>query len=575
MVRRRLAGATCGALLAVGLTGCFSAPPQIVLLEPNHGSTSVPADAPIRVVFDKPVIPSSIVGHFSVSPTIPGCDLTAAFAPGSPRCWITWLPGNTGFELFHEDAVFAPLTHYLFTLSGGFTDAAGDRNGLDHHWDVTSAPAPRLRGVTPSTGTTGVPVDTPLTVSFDSSMDATGTANAIQLSPSVPGTRVLQDVADHTRFTVLPGQLLKPNTTYTITVGPDARGEDEQSLASDSPSSAQFSTGSGMGLSHAAVLAAVPGEAATVVSLPALTGANPGQPAAAPVVLSATRCEIAPSCDGVAEGAPTQTYSAVAVSADSRFVAVVAAGQPAAGQAPTDELEVVDVVHGDIQARFTGGTGPAWAPSGEQLAFTVGGRGFVYDAARGIETPLTGLTGLVRAPVWAGASSLVVDAGSVPARLSVINLALDAQYAVPGAPAGAVAIAASPDGAAVAVMAAGDVVSVLPLSGTAAPVQLAAPMSPVGFEDRGTVVGVSYSGTVPTLLRVSLVGGDSSSVALPVTADLATVRLDASGRRVAFLADDATGLLEAYAANVDGSAPVALTPFAFDELEAVSVATAA
>jgi hypothetical protein len=274
---------TLGVLLASGLAGCFSAPPQIISLEPNRGSTSVAADAPVRVVFDKPVAHASVVGRFTVSPSIPGCDLTAAFqAPSEAACWIHWLDPQPGFELLHTGAVFAPVTQYNFTLDGGFADALGNRNGLDHHWDITSAPAPRLTTSTPADRAADVPVDASLSVAFSAPMDAPSTAAAISLEPSVPGTRVVRNSADHSRFVILPGQLLVAGVAYRVLVGAAARGEDEQGLLA--ATAVRFTTGSRLGLGHAVVLAAPPGSNATEVLLPALAAAAPGEPVPAPVL---------------------------------------------------------------------------------------------------------------------------------------------------------------------------------------------------------------------------------------------------------------------------------------------------
>ncbi|MHB8718959.1 MAG: Ig-like domain-containing protein [Candidatus Dormibacteria bacterium] len=576
-MRRRLAAATAGALLATLLSGCFSAPPQIVTLDPNHGSTSVPADAPVRVVFDKTVLPTSVVGRFSVSPAIPGCDLSAAFrAPSTAPCWILWLPGDTGFVLFHEKAVFAPLTRYVFTLGGGFSDPAGDRNGLDHHWDLTSAAAPRVDATTPGNGAAAVAVDAPLAIAFSASMDATSTANAITLSPRVTGTRILQNVSDHSRFVILPGRLLQPGTPYTINVGPGARGEDNQLLAAASATSVHFTTGASVSLTHAAVLAAVPGESPSVVALPALAPAAAGEPAAAPVVFSAPRCAAATTCDGTPAGAPLQTLSVAEVSGDGAHLAVVAYG--AGGGTASEELEVLDLVHEVVEARFEGALQPSWSPSGAQLAFTSGADVVVFDASDGARTTVSRSTPLLRPPLWAGTSSLVLSVAAEAGRaagVTVIDLALDAQYALPGAPAGATADAATPNADEVALSDPDGSVSVLPLRGSTPPAEVAVPMRPVGFGADGTLLALSFGTDHPGLLRVSLVGGDIGAIALPPSADLATVSLAAAARRIVFLGFDSRGILQAEAANADGSGATPLTSFAAGILEAVAVDVAA
>ncbi len=367
--------------LCVALSGCFSAPPQIISLEPNRGSTGVLADAPVRVIFDRPVLRSSVIGRFTVDHAIPGCDLNGAFAAPDHGAVLDPVarPG-AGFELLHAGAVFAPLTKYTFTLSGGFTDPQGDRNGLDHHWDLTSAPAPRITAVTPAARSSDVPIDAPIAVGFSAPMDARSTAAAITLPPAVPGTVVSRNALDHSRFAILPGQLLEPGVTYTITVGGSARGEDEQALAA--PGAIQFSTGARLGGAHAVVLAGAPGANSTQVLLPALAPAAAGDPIAAPVLLQAPVCTASLGCGTVAAQAPLTTYEAASAAPDGSHIAVVV-DDVVSGSA---QLEVVDTIHDTTLTRISGGVRPSWSPDSSELALVTGSQVEVLDIASGVLT---------------------------------------------------------------------------------------------------------------------------------------------------------------------------------------------
>src|ERR1700683_4633966 len=164
---RRSALWATAALIVASLPGSFASPPQIIQLIPNRGSVGVAADAPITVEFDRPVARASVVSRFSVSRAIHSCSLEAAFSADSQApCHIVWFSGDTGFTLLHPRAIFAPSTSYTFTLAGGISDPTGVVNSVDHHWTITTGPAPVIRSLQPADGSTGIAVDTPISVSF-------------------------------------------------------------------------------------------------------------------------------------------------------------------------------------------------------------------------------------------------------------------------------------------------------------------------------------------------------------------------------------------------------------------------
>src|SRR5207302_887030 len=77
----------------------------------------------------------------------------------------------------------------------------------------------------------GVPVDSPLTIDFNSGMNPATTAAAIHLDPPVPGTRVIPNSKDHSRFMVLPGHMLDAGGTYRLSVEGTATDLHGQALA--------------------------------------------------------------------------------------------------------------------------------------------------------------------------------------------------------------------------------------------------------------------------------------------------------------------------------------------------------
>ena len=533
-VTRLLAGGLLAGGLALLLTGCFSAPPQIISLEPNRGSTSVVADAPVRVVFDRPVTHASVIGRFTVtastgaqnvSPAIPGCDFGNVFTAGSTApCWIHWLDPEPGFELIHQGAVFRPATRYQFTLAGGFSDPQGDSNGLDHHWDLTTAPAPALATSTPADRATDVAVDARLAVSFSAPMDAPTTAAAITLTPAVPGTRVVGNTADHSRFVILPGQLLAPNVAYTVGVAGTARGDDEQFLIT--AAAIHFTTGTLMERGHAVVLAGIQGESSTEVLLPALAPGAAGEPVAAPVLLQAPRCTLSTGCGPVAIQAALQTYAAAATSPDGTHVAVVVNY----ALTSTSLLEVIDTVYGAIIADIPDGIMPSWSPDGTRLALAQGAHIDVFDVRSEVLSVLATDTRVIAPPLWAGDSALVLSTATVagtPAAVVLVDQQVDAQYDLPGAPPGSVGVAVSPGGSRIALATVNGGVVVAPAPGAPGSAQpLSGHLQALGFAGEGVLVAVSNNGKSVQLVRISVVGGDSTAVPLGTgTPDLQSVRM--------------------------------------------------
>jgi hypothetical protein len=557
-------------LLATALTGCFSAPPQIISLEPNRGSTSVPADAPVRVVFDRTVTHASLPGRFTVTPSIPGCDFARVFAaPSTAPCSIHWLEDQPGFELLHLGAVFSPATRYQFTLAGGFTDPQGDRNGLDHHWDLTSAAAPVPASSTPADGAGEVALDAPLAVSFSAPMDAPSTTAAISLEPVVPGTRVVRNSTDHSRFVILPGRLLDPGIAYAIAVAGSARGEDGQFLAA--AVGVNFTTGTHLESAHAVVLAGQPGEDSTEVLLAALAPGAGGEPVATPRLLRAPRCAVAGGCGAIPLDAPLQTYQSAAVAADGAHLAVVIRDAVTA----SSRLQVIDTVNDSIVADIPNGLRPSWSPDGTQLALETGTTVEALDVGSRRLSVVAADTALAGPPLWAGDTTLVLSVAGpsgAPASIELVNRALNARYAVPGAPAAASAVAVSPRGTRLAIATLDGAVLVTSAGGGPAPLTLAGRLDAVGFAGEAVLVAISHGSDVPQLVRISVVDGDSTTVTLAAVApDLQSVRVAPDGRRLVCLAVDSSGVRQAYVADADGSGELAITRFALggEEVQAV------
>lgn len=538
----------------------------------------VPADAPITVQFDRPVVPQTVIGRFSVTPSIPHCSLTDAFAAGpSAPCSIHWLAGDTGFELLHPGGVLLADKQYTFTLRGGFADPDGVVNTVDHSWNITTGSAPEIRGILPSGGATGVPADLPLTVTFSTPMAIAATSAAITLDPAVPGTRVVRNPQDHTRFLVLPGSPLHPGVSYRLSVSGAAT--DVHGLALASPASSSFVAGPMSGGDHAVVLAAVHGQAPSRVVTAALAEAEIGDPFAAETVLSAPLCGAASACGAAGAGAPLYTYSAAALSPNGAWLAVVETDATSA-RGPS-ALLVLNPATGAVADLIPGATLPSWSPDSTVLAYSQAGKVALYRPASATTTVLPAGDAVVRPPAWGPAGELLVLETAAAAGGNHVELAdglVAARYPVPGLSGEASNAALSPDGSTLALyrQAAPDtgtwVVAVG--RGSGAPLhRLDADITPLAWTDPGTLLAIStVTPGHPQLVTVS-VSADSQApiVPAPPAAALDSISVASSGRLFAYLATSLTGAVQAEVESVDGGSPLPVTDFSSAQIDARSV----
>ena len=565
----------CGVLL----TGCFSAPPQITRLSPVNGSTGVAADAPITVVFDHPVQRDSVGSRFHVDPGITGCDLQAAFgASASASCHVVWDAASSTFTVLHPRAPFTSNTKYTLSVSPGITDQQGVANALDHTWNITTGPPPTVNSVSPSDGSSLVPVDAPMVVAFSNAMDA-ATTGAITLQPAVPGTQVFRNTRDHGRFLVLPGRLLDAGVEYTLTVGTGAVDEHGQRLAL--PVSSVFRTGKLDPNGHAAVLARRSGEVATQVLITQLGASVPGEPAAAAIVLDAPRCEASAQCGQVPVGGPLVGYEQATVSPDGRWLGVVERDLRAPGGAAAVSLVALPSL---VERHIAENGGQiSWSPDGTRLAFQAPDGLHVQTIASGHDVHLPPGDPLAAPAAWSGDGSvLALPVQNTVTGATHVDLAmpdLDVRYAVPGLGDGTGSPALSPDGSLLAVARDGDpsqvgTWTVRLRGGDPTPRRVGADLTPVAFVDNGTLLATErpVDGSDPGLARVSIADAARDRLASqPLPGDLSGAVVAPSGRQVAYVLPDASGVRQAAIENVDGSNPAFLTTFPVGGYEAVAV----
>ena len=575
---RRAALRAAAGLIVASLSGCFASPPQIIELTPNRGSVGVSADAPITVEFDRPVDTASVQGRFSVNRAIPSCNLDAAFSAGPlAPCRILWRNGDTAFTLLHPGAILAPSTTYTFTLAGGIRDPSGVVNSVDHHWTITTGQAPVIRTIEPANGATHVPVDTPISVSFSTSMAATPTEASITLAPAVPGTRVVRNSVDSSRFVVLPGGMLESGVTYTLSIAATAADSHQQPLVAGE--SVSFTTG---GLSpgpHAVVLARAEGESGpTTVLFSPLAPVQAAEPIAAEAVLVAPRCPSASGCGEAAPGTPLYTYTAAELSSGGRWLAVVELDATVA--APQPVLIVLNPATGSVLASFTHSSLPSWSPDGSTLAFSREGAVSFFATGTGKLTSLPAGDPLVAPARWSPlGEQLVLDVAGANdlEHLELADSVVLARFALPGVTGASSGPAVSPDGAQLAFLrttppALGTWLAGLGPASTP-PRVLDQTIEPIGFTAPGTLVGISQPAVgAPRLVLVSVAGDAQIPIASgPANGFLNTVVVAPSGRQLVYLSPDANDIVQAYVENADGSHALHITNFGARTLIAAAV----
>jgi len=557
----------------------------VALLPPN-GSTGIPADAPVRVSFDHAMDRTTVIARLHVDPSLPGCNpVAAAHAAGAAACRIVWSTDSTQLTLEHPGALFAPSTKYSLSLEPGIRDQSGAENSLDHHWSLTSGPAPSLRSVSPGDGATDVPVDTAIAVTFSAPMDPRRTAAALTLSPPVPGTRVVANTRDHSRFVLLPGRLLDPEATYHVDIARTAADEHGQPF--DTTAEVRFSTGGLSTEGHAVVLArrlADAGRDASRVLLTALGPAQAGDPTVAIPVLQSPTCAAA-RCGALVSGAPLVGYLGASLSPDGDHLAVVERDETVPPGSVRASLHILDLISGE-ETSIPAGTGPAaWSPRGRRLA---------YGAADGVHVLTAGRHDLVlpagdplsTAPVWSpDGTMLALPVHSADGRdhVDIAVPAARARYPLPALDATSTALTApvfDPASATLCVRREGPPGQagawlVRLRGGDAAPRSLGADLLPVAYSDAGTLVAVARpaDGGASQLVRVNLASGDRTAIpggAAP--AELGSVVASPSGGRLAFLLAGKNGVVQAMIENADGSNPEPLASFTVaDGMEAVAV----
>ncbi|HIQ05385.1 MAG TPA: hypothetical protein EYH31_06770 [Anaerolineae bacterium] len=186
---------------------------EVVATQPADGTTDVPVDQLITVVFNRPVVPLATIDRQAEAPQPLVLDPPVE---GEGR----WL--NTSVYTFKPRDGLQASTTYRATIQAGLTDVTGGTLAEDHTWTFRTT-EPMVLTVTPLERP--VPPTTAITVTFSQPMDKASTEAAFALLPAqgelaVVGSYFWPD--DHT-LVFQPDGPLKFGARYRVVVEQTAR----------------------------------------------------------------------------------------------------------------------------------------------------------------------------------------------------------------------------------------------------------------------------------------------------------------------------------------------------------------
>ncbi|MBI4212140.1 MAG: Ig-like domain-containing protein [Deltaproteobacteria bacterium] len=191
-------------------------PPTVTLTNPLNGATGVATNQKMRVTFSEVIDPATV--------TITSFSLTG------PSGLVS---GSVAYDAVNRAATFtptsalAPNSAYTGTVAVGIRDVAGNALASAVNWDFTTGGStdntqPSIVSISPTDGTTGVALDSPLTVTLNEDADcssATTTTFSLQRTGDspLPGTVT----CNGSTLTFTPDAFLWGNTGHTaiITTG--------------------------------------------------------------------------------------------------------------------------------------------------------------------------------------------------------------------------------------------------------------------------------------------------------------------------------------------------------------------
>jgi methionine-rich copper-binding protein CopC len=186
----------------------------ITTSSPLNGATGVPINSVMEVQFSKRIdVLTAVPANFQITP-LSGATISGTVVASADGLSATFTPS----------APLVPGTFYFFNVTGGITDLTGQSiTGIGNTFTtgvVAQGTGPQVTAVSPSNGSTGVPVNAKVSVQLNEPVEPLSVGgNAIVVSAG--GTAVAGTISistDRTILTFTPASLLGVSTVYTVTV---------------------------------------------------------------------------------------------------------------------------------------------------------------------------------------------------------------------------------------------------------------------------------------------------------------------------------------------------------------------
>ncbi len=195
---------------------------EVTQVLPAPDTQQVDVKAAITVMFNRPVVPLGLTTDTANAANLPNpLQLTPPVAGKGE-----WL--NTSIFVFRPDKALAGSTNYTATIKNGLTSTAGSLLQKDYSWSFSTLP-PSVSQVDPVLGSLDVPLESPVTITFNQEMDQASTQAAFSLTAdgaAVSGKFSWNDEGNELTYT--PDQKLAYAKSYEVRVGVGAKSIDGQ-----------------------------------------------------------------------------------------------------------------------------------------------------------------------------------------------------------------------------------------------------------------------------------------------------------------------------------------------------------
>lgn len=185
------------------------APPKILSVQPNDGSTLIDINTAVRITFNQPVDLNSAKEHFSLtgkSGLLKSGTVNGKFA----------LDGNT--LVFTPTKSLAFDTTYTAEMAAGVVAASGG-NGMREplKWQFTTVPLPKIVSTTPKNGERHAPPRTGFDITFNTRIDPETVMPNVTFTPEISASQVYTYFSEYNNtFHIDFGA--QPSSDYTVVI---------------------------------------------------------------------------------------------------------------------------------------------------------------------------------------------------------------------------------------------------------------------------------------------------------------------------------------------------------------------